>query len=122
MLNERYGNLLDNVMNKKDSTMIDTVDRLNSKIKAERQAENDRINSSIRNREFKEQAECERVENTNVILNKYIDKIKAKQEAEIKQSEAEKAERKRRELSAQTKIAFEEADRILTRNKERFSK
>lgn len=88
MLNERYGDLLDNVINKKDTTMIDTVERLTNKMITERQAEVDRINSNIHNKELKKQSECERIENSNAILNKWVDVVKDKHELEVKLTDA----------------------------------
>lgn len=92
MLNERYGNLLDNVMNKKDTTMIDTAERLTDKMIARKQAEINRINSSIRDRELSKQLERETIEKSNEVLNKWINVVKAKHDAESKRADVKRKE------------------------------
>lgn len=50
----RYGNLLDKVMNKKDDKMVTTAEKLVDSISANKQAEIDKRNSAMNARESKE--------------------------------------------------------------------
>lgn len=99
----RYGNLLDNVMNKKDDKMVNTAEKLVNSIAANRQAEIDRRNSAMSARESKEQAECDRRRQTNEVLERWVNVSRRKEEAKQKQREAEQQAIKDAEMRRRTK-------------------
>lgn len=84
----RYENLLDNVMKKKDDKMVNSAEEFMDSMAANRQAEIDKRNSAMNARERKEQAERDRIKQTNAALDKWIDVIKSKEEAKQKQRRA----------------------------------
>lgn len=99
----RYGNLLDNVMKKKDDKMVNSAEEFMDSMAANKQAEIDKRNSAMNARERKEQAERDRIKQTNAALNKWIDVIKSKEEAKQKQREAEQQAIKDAEMRRRTK-------------------
>lgn len=99
----RYGNLLDNVMKKRDDKMVNSAEEFMDSMAANRQAEIDKHNSAMNARERKEQAERDRIKQTNDTLNKWIDVIKSKEEAKQKQREAEQQAIKDAEMRRKTK-------------------
>lgn len=99
----RYGNLLDNVMKKKDDKMVNSAEEFMDSMAANRQAEIDKRNSAMNARERKELEERDRVRQTNAALNKWVDVIKSKEEAKQKQREAEQQAIKDAERRKQTK-------------------
>lgn len=99
----RYGNLLDNVMNRKDDKMVNSAEEFMDSMAANRQAEIDKRNSAMNARERKEQEERDRIKQTNAALDKWIDVIKSKEEAKQKQREAEQRAIKDAEMRRRTK-------------------
>lgn len=99
----RYGNLLDNVMKKRADKMVNSAEEFMDSMVANRQAEIDKRNSAMNARERKEQAERDRIKQTNDTLNKWIDVIKSKEEAKQKQREAEQQAIKDAEMRRKTK-------------------
>lgn len=99
----RYGNLLDNVMKKRDDKMVNSAEEFMDSMAANRQAEIDKLNSAMNARERKEQAERDRIKQTNAALNKWIDVIMSKEEAKQKQHEAEQQAIKDAEMRRRTK-------------------
>lgn len=99
----RYGNLLDNVMKKKDDKMVNSAEEFMDLMVANRQAEIDKRNSAMNARERKEQAEQNRIKQTNVALDKQLDVIKSKEETKQKQREAEQQAIKDAEMRRRTK-------------------
>lgn len=99
----RYANLLDNVMNRKDDKMVNTAENFMDSIASNRQAEIDKRNSAMSARERKEQAECDRRRQTNEALEKLINVSKRKEEAKQKQREAEQQAIKDTEMRRRTK-------------------
>lgn len=99
----RYGNLLDNVMKKRDDKMVNSAEEFMDSMAANRQAEIDKRNSAMNARERKELEERDRVRQTNAALNKWVDVIKSKEEAKQKQREAEQQAIKDAEMRRQTK-------------------
>lgn len=85
----RYGNLLDNVMNRKDDKMVNTAEEFMDSMAANKQAEIDRLNSAMNARESKEQAECDRLKQTNEALEKWVNVSRRKEEEKQRQHEAE---------------------------------
>lgn len=85
----RYGNLLDNVMNRKDDEMVNTAEKFVDSIAANRQAEIDKRNSTMGAMERKEQAERDKIKQTNEVIEKWINVSKRKEEAKQKRREAE---------------------------------
>lgn len=101
--NDRYGNLLDNVMNRKDDKMVHTAEKLVDSISANKQAEIDKRNSAMSARERKEQAEHDRLKQTNDALEKWISVSKRKEEEKQRQREAEQQAIKDAEMRRITK-------------------
>lgn len=66
----RYGNLLDNIMKKRDDKMVNSAEEFMDSMAANRQAEIDKRNSAMNARERKEQAERDRIKQTNAALGK----------------------------------------------------
>lgn len=100
MSDNRYGNLLDNVMNKKaDTTAIDAASRFRDAVIAREQAEVDKRNSMNRQREEKEIAEQERLAKQNDFINSMLQKTKDRADEANRQKKAEEKERERREQS-----------------------
>ena len=64
MSNNRYGNLLDKVMNKDtkiDTSILETIDKLNSSFDAAKLAEQERREEIVRNREQRKNEEAQRI-------------------------------------------------------------
>lgn len=98
----RYGNLLDNIMKKRDDKMVNSAEEFMDSMAANRQAEIDKRNSAMNARERKEQAERDRIKQTNAALGKWVDVIKSKEEAKQKQREAEQQTIKDAEMRRRT--------------------
>lgn len=99
----RYGNLLDNVMKKRDDKMVNSAEEFMDSMAANRQAEIDKRNSAMNARERKELEERDRVRQMNAALGKWIDVIKKKEEAKQRQREAEQQAIKDAEMRRRTK-------------------
>lgn len=98
----RYGNLLDNVMKKRDDKMVNSAEEFMDSMAANRQAEIDKRNSAMNARESKEQAECDRRRQTNEVLEKWLNVSKRKEEVKQRQREAEQQAIKDAEMRRRT--------------------
>mgnify|MGYP004502524619 FL=1 len=84
MSNNRYGNLLDKVMNKDtkiDTSILETIDKLNSSFDAAKLAEQKRREEIVRNREQRKNEEAQRIRGHEETIKNMLKK-KEQQKAE----------------------------------------
>ncbi len=84
MSNNRYGNLLDKVMNKDtkiDTSILETIDKLNSSFDAAKLAEQERREEIVRNREQRKNEEAQRIRGHEETIKNMLKK-KEQQKAE----------------------------------------
>ena len=97
MSNNRYGNLLDKVMNKnkvKDTSIYEHIDRFNDSIEASKNAEKNRRAEVVRQREQKQNEETQRVKRHEEAIANYLKKKEEQKQKldEMKRKEQEKAD------------------------------
>lgn len=96
----KYGGLLDKVMNKQtDSSAVDAANRFRDAINKQRMDEINNRNRVIRQREEKEIAEQERLAKQNEYINSLLQNTKNRIDAENSRKQAEEKEHERREQS-----------------------
>lgn len=104
MSNNRYGNLLDKVMNKDtkiDTSILETIDKLNSSFDAAKLAEQKRREEIVRNREQRKNEEAQRIRgNEETIKNMLKKKEQQKAENEKRRIAKEKEEERYKTLES----------------------
>ncbi len=105
MSENKYGELLDKVMNKpNDSSAVDAANRFRDALNKQRMDEINNRNRAIRQREEKEIAEQERLAKQNEYINSLLQNTKNRIDAENSRKQEEEKERER---MAQSKKVME---------------
>lgn len=104
MSNNRYGNLLDKVMNKDtkiDTSILETIDKLNSSFDAAKLVEQERREEIVRNREQRKNKEAQRIRgHEETIKNMLKKKEQQKAENEKRRIAKEKEEERYKTLES----------------------
>ena len=120
MLNDKYGDLLDKVIYKPDNTAaMDAINGFNDGMNKRKQAEIDKHNRMESDRVRKDLVEQERLARQNDFVNSMLDRCRDREEAEIRQRQAEKREQEMREQSRRTAENLRKYDDLVAKNAER---
>ena len=121
MLNDKYGDLLDKVIYKPGNTTaaMDAINGFNDDMNKRKQAEIDKRNRIESDRVRKDLAEQERLAKQNDFVNSMLDRCRNREDAEIRQRQAEKRERVMREQSRRTAENLRKYDDLVAKNEER---
>ena len=121
MLNDKYGDLLDKVIYKPDNTTaaMDAINGFNDDMNKRKQAETDKRNRMESGRVQRNIEEQMRVSQQNDFINSMIDRCRQREEAVVRQRQAERKEREMKEQNRKAAENLRRYDERVAKNEER---
>ena len=122
MLNDKYGDLLDKVIYKPDNTTtaMDAINGFNDGMNKLKQDEIDKRNRMKSDRVQKNIEEQVRISKQNDFINFMLDRSRQREEAVVRQRQAERKEREMKEQNRKAAENLRRYDGIVAKNRERM--